>query len=149
MRSVKASRCMNVDHRAEALRWLSFAVGDLEAARSHRGRHVRPRIVAFEAQQCAEKALKAALILDGIEPRRTHDLEELRGRLPAGWRVKRHPSDLARLSDYAAESRYPDDLDPVTPIQSAMAVRQAIAVLKVIRAEFDRRGVDTRRLVGR
>ena len=70
---------MSVDHRAEALRWLSFAVGDLEAARSHRGRHVRRRIVAFEAQQCAEKAVKAALILEGIEPRRTHDLAELRG----------------------------------------------------------------------
>ena len=146
---MKASRCMSVDHRAEALRWLRFAIGDLEAARSHRGRHVRPRIVAFEAQQCAEKALKAALILEGIEPRRTHDLEELRGRLPDSWRVKKHPSDLARLSDYAAESRYPDDLDPVTPIQSAVAVRQAIAVLNRVRADFDRRGVLTGTLVGR
>jgi HEPN domain-containing protein len=139
---------MSVHRQTEALRWLSFAIGDLEAARSHHGRHVRPRIVAFEAQQCAEKALKAALILEGIEPRRTHDLEELRGRLPAGWRIKTHPSDLARLSDYAAESRYPDHIEPVTPIQSAVAVRQAIAVLKVIRVDFDRRGVDTGRLVG-
>jgi HEPN domain-containing protein len=140
---------MSVDHAAEALRWLSFAIGDLEAARSHRGHHVRPRIVAFEAQQCAEKALKAALILEAIEPRRTHDLEELRGRLPAGWRVKTRPSDLARLSDYAAESRYPDDLQPVTPLQSAIAVRQAIALLKVIRVDFERRGVDTAKVVGR
>lgn len=140
---------MSVDREIEALRWLSFAIGDLEAARSHRGHHVRPRIVAFEAQQCAEKALKAALILEGIEPRRTHDLEELRGRLPAGWRVKTHPSDLARLSDYAAESRYPDDIEPVTPLQSAVAVRQAMAVLKAIRDDFDRRGVITKKLVGR
>lgn len=139
---------MSVDHQAEALRWLSFAVGDLEAARSHRGRHVRPRIVAFEAQQCAEKALRAALILEGIEPRRTHDLEELRGRLPVGWRVKTRPSDLARLSDYAAESRYPDHIEPVTPIQSAVAVRQAMAVLKSIRGDFARRGVDTSNVVG-
>jgi HEPN domain-containing protein len=140
---------MSVDHATEALRWLSFAIGDLEAARSHRGRHIRPRIVAFEAQQSVEKALKAALILEGIEPRRTPDLEELRGRLPAGWRVKTRPSDLARLSDYAAESRYPDDLDPVTPIQSAVAVRQAIAVLKSIRLDFQRHGVDSTQVVGR
>ena len=66
--------------------------------------------------------MKAALILEGIEPRRTHDLEELRGRLPDSWRVKKHPSDLARLSDYAAESRYPDDLDPVTPILSLIHI---------------------------
>ena len=39
-------------------------------------RHRTPRIVAFEAQQCAEKALKAALLLDGIEPRRTSILDE-------------------------------------------------------------------------
>lgn len=143
------SPCMSVDHATEALRWLSFAIGDLEAARSHRGHHVRPRIVAFEAQQAAEKALKAALILEGIEPRRTHDLEELRERLPAGWRVKARFSGLARLSDYAAESRYPDDLDPVTPIQSATAVRQAIAILKSIRADFERRGFDTTGVVAR
>lgn len=42
---------MSVEHAPEALRWLSFAIGDVEAARSHRGHHVRPRIVAFEAQQ--------------------------------------------------------------------------------------------------
>jgi HEPN domain-containing protein len=140
---------MSVEHAAEALRWLSYAIGDLEAARSHGGRHVRPRIIAFEAQQAAEKALKAALILDGIEPRRTHDLEDLRDRLPDGWAVKGRIRSLARLSDYAAESRYPDDLDPVTPIQSAVAVRQAIAVLKSIREDFGRRGIDTGKLVGR
>lgn len=140
---------MSVEHAVEALRWLSYAIGDLEAARSHGGRHVRPRIVAFEAQQAAEKALKAALILEGIEPRRTHDLEDLRDRLPDRWAVKRRIRSLARLSDYAAESRYPDDLNPVTPIQSAVAVRQAIAVLKSIRDDFDRRGVDTAKLVGR
>lgn len=134
---------MNVDHVAEALHWLSFAVGDLQAARSHRGRHVRPRIVAFEAQQAAEKALKAALILDGIEPRRTHDLDDLRDRLPDAWRIKRHLPDLARLSDYAAESRYPDNIAPVTAIQSATAVRQAVAVVRWIREDFERRGVPT------
>lgn len=140
---------MNVEHAAEALRWLSFAIGDLEAARSHGGRHVRPRIVAFEAQQAAEKALKAALIVEGLEPRRTHDLEDLRDRLPPGWRVKTRVASLARLSDYAAESRYPDDLDPVTPIQAATAVRQAIAIVDSIRTDFERRGVDTTRVVAR
>ena len=134
---------MNVDHVAEALHWLSFAIGDLQAARSHRGRHVRPRIVAFEAQQAADKALKAALILDGIEPRRTHDLDDLRDRLPDAWHIKRHLPDLARLSDYAAESRYPDNIAPVTAIQSATAVRQAVAVVRWIREDFERRGVPT------
>ncbi len=137
---------MRVEHSREALRWLSFAVGDLEAARSRHGRSVRPRIVAFHAQQAAEKALKAALILEGIEPRRAHDLDDLRDRLPGVWRVHRRMPDLGRLSDYAAESRYPDDITPVTPIQSATAVRQAIAVVRLIREDFERRGVDTGQL---
>lgn len=131
---------MSGDTRREALRWLSFALGDLEAARSRR--RVRPRIVAFQAQQAAEKALKAALILERIDPRRTHDLDDLRDRLPAGWRVKLRLPDLSRLSDYAAESRYPDDMTPVSPIQAATAVRQATAVVRWVREDFERRGVD-------
>lgn len=123
--------------------WLGFALGDLEAARSQRGRRVRPRIVAGHAQQAAEKALKAALVLEGILPPRTHDLDDLRNRLPAGWRVKRRHPDLARLTDHAVESRYPDNIAPVTPIQSATAVRQANAVVRLVREEFDRRGVST------
>jgi len=131
------------DHVAEARRWLAYALGDLAASRSHGARHVRPRIVAFEAQQAAEKALKAALIVEGIPPPRTHDLDALRYRLPDGWSVKRRPRDLARLSDYAAEARYPDDLTPVTSLQSANAVRQAMAVIRLVRADFERRGIDT------
>lgn len=137
---------MSGDTELEALRWLGFALGDLEAARSRRGRPVRPRIVAFQAQQAAEKAVKAALILDGIEPRRTHDLDDLRERLPSGWRLKLRMPNLGRLSDYAAESRYPDDMTPVTAIQSATAVRQAIAVVHLIREDFERRGIDTNRI---
>jgi HEPN domain-containing protein len=116
-RCERASRSMSDETEHEALRWLGFALGDLEAARSRGGRPVRPRIVAFQARQAAEKALKAALILDGMAPRRTHDLDDLRERLPAGWRLKLRMRDLGRLSDYAAESRYPDDMTPVTAIQ--------------------------------
>jgi HEPN domain-containing protein len=140
---------MSSETEAEAIRWLGFALGDLEAARSQPGRHVRPRIVAFQAQQAAEKALKAALILEGMEPRRTHDLDDLRDRLPADWQVKRRMPDLGRLSDYAAESRYPDDMTPVTAIQSATAVRQAIAVVRLVREDFDRHGIPTSRIAPR
>ncbi len=134
---------MNGDRAPDALLWLGFAIGDLEAARSQPGRHVRPRIVAFHSQQAAEKALKAALVLAGVDPPRTHDLNDLRNRLPGGWRVKGSPSDLGRLSSFATDSRYPDDITPVTPIASATAVRQAATVVRVVREDFERRGVST------
>ena len=101
---------MSGDRAPDALMWLGFAIGDLEAARSQPGRHVRPRIVAFH-------------------------------RLPDGWRVKRSPPDLGRLSAFATDSRYPDDIEPVSPIESATAVRQAMAVVRVVREDFERRGV--------
>ena len=138
------------DERAQdALRWLAYALGDLEAAQSQRGRHVRPRIVATLAQQAAEKSLKAALVIDGADPPKSHDLDDLRNRLGASWRVKHRFPDLARLSRYASESRYPDDIEPVTPIQSATAVRQAVAVVRIVREDFDRHGVPTAKVAPR
>jgi HEPN domain-containing protein len=134
---------MDDDPVADALIWLAYALGDLEAARSQPGRRVRPRIVANLAQQAAEKAIKAAIVLDGADPPKSHDLDDLRNRLQPRWRVKRRFPDLARLSRYATESRYPDDIAPVTPIQSATAVRQAVAVVRTIREDFDRSGVPT------
>jgi hypothetical protein len=44
------------------------------------------------------------------------------------------------------ESRYPDDLTPVTPIQAATLVRQAVAVVRSVREDFERRGVSTAQL---
>lgn len=134
---------MNVDRDRDALTLLGYALGDLEAARSQPGRHVRPRIVAFNAQQATEKALKAALTLSGINVPKTHDLDDLRRRLPPDWRVKRQSVDLSSLSDFAVDSRYPDDIAPVTPLQSATAVRQAIAIVRHVREDFERRGVST------
>ncbi|MEX2547682.1 MAG: HEPN domain-containing protein, partial [Chloroflexota bacterium] len=122
---------------------LSYALGDLSAARAQRGRHVRPRIVAFHAQQAAEKALKAALVLSDIEPARRHDLEELRNGLTRDWRVKEIPADLTRLSRYGVAVRYPDDFAAVSALQSATAVRQAMAVVRLVRQDFERRGVPT------
>ena len=134
---------MSDEQEHDALMWLGFALGDLEAARSRPGRQVRPRIVAFSAQQAAEKALKAALTLSGIEAPKTHDLDDLRRRLPPDWTVRGRPVDLSSLSDFAVDSRYPDDIAPVTPLQSATAVRQAITVIRHVRDGFHERGAST------
>ncbi len=132
-----------MDEREDALTWLGFALAGLAAARSQSGRRVRPRIVAFHAQQAAEKAIKAALVLSDITPVRSHDLDELRNALPNDWWVKRRPVHLTRLSGYGVAIRYPDDVTPITPLQSATAVRQAMAVVRIIREDFERRGVPT------
>lgn len=137
---------MSDDRVEDALEWLAFAADDLGAARSQRGRHVRPRHVANLAQQSAEKALKAAVILGGRVPPKTHDLEHLRRLLPTAYQSARRPADLARLSTYGVRARYPDNAIQVTAIESAVAVRQAIAVLRAVAEDFERDGVSDPRL---
>ena len=104
---------------------------------------MRARIVAFHAQQAAEKALKAALVLDGIHPPPKHDLDELRVLLPPAWRVKKHPRSLTRLADYGVDAKYPDHAIQVRPADAGVAVRQAIAVVRLVREDFERRGTRT------
>lgn len=66
-------------------------------------------VACFHAQQAAEKALKSAMCLLGLEFRRTHDLEELAGQLgDAGFPPSTVVDDLRRLTPYAVEFRYDD-----------------------------------------
>ena len=131
------------DDETYAREWLSYALGDLRAARGGRRAEMRARIVANLAAQAAEKALKAALVLEGKRPRASHDLEELRRALPSGWKVKNSPRSLERLGDYAVEARYPDNAIQVRPVDAGVAVRQAMAVIRLVSEEFERQGVRT------
>ncbi|NWG31092.1 MAG: HEPN domain-containing protein [Rhodocyclaceae bacterium] len=67
--------------------------------------------VCFHAQQAAEKAIKAVMCLRGFEYRRTHDLEELAGMLiDRGETLPVDLMDLRRLTPYAVEFRYDDEI---------------------------------------
>lgn len=99
----------------EAYRWLRFSAEDLNVA--HRlltGDPSVPRHVCWLAQQSAEKALKAALVLEGIEFPYSHDLDALRNLLPDGWSIREDLPDLAELTEWAVEARYPGDWPEAT-----------------------------------
>ena len=94
----------------EAQRWLRFATEDLDAARRMLAdRSSAPRHVCWHAQQAAERALKAALVLDGIDFPFTHDLNALRNLLPASWTVRAENVDMAELTEWAVQARYPGE----------------------------------------
>jgi HEPN domain-containing protein len=84
----------------------------------------------FDAQQAAEKAIKAVFIARGLRFPYTHDLDRLLGLLSkAGIRVPKYVEQSDWLTPFAAEARYPGISGPVTKPQQRRAVRLATAVL--------------------
>ncbi|GAB4581455.1 MAG: hypothetical protein Fur0022_42020 [Anaerolineales bacterium] len=69
--------------------------------------------VCYLAQQAAEKALKAILVLLDMKHPYTHDLDRLREMIPAGWRVKTAYPKLYALTIWAVETRYPADMPDI------------------------------------
>ena len=126
----------------EARRWMRFAWEDLDAAhRSLSERSSAPRHVCMFAQQSAEKAIKGALTLEGIEFPYTHDLNTVRNMLPVGWSVRDTHPNLSDLTIWAVESRYPGDWDEPTWDDAIRAERMAREVYESISAEFGARGM--------
>jgi len=129
---------------AEARRWLAYARSDLDAAQELLQKpDSYPRQACFLAQQAAEKVFKAALIFAGINVPRSHDLDALRNLLPEGWRVKAEHPDLASLSVWAVEARYPSDSPEAVEADAQTAAQQAQAVWETICADLTERGLDT------
>jgi HEPN domain-containing protein len=128
---------------AEALRWLRFAKEDLSTAVRLLGEDPPvPRHVCLLAQQSVEKVLKAALVLEGVDFPFRHDLDALRNLLPDSWAVRHEHPDLAELTEWAIEARYPGDWPEATVEDAQRATAQARAVYGSIVQEFARRGMD-------
>ena len=126
----------------EAKRWLQFAAEDLEIAqRLLAQRPSAPRYVCWLSQQAAEKALKAALLLEAIDYPYTHDLNVLLNLLPDSWPVRVDQSSLVDLSGWAVEARYPGEWPEPTEADAIRAESEARAVRNAVAAEFRRRGL--------
>ena len=126
----------------EARLWLQFSREDLDGAILLLATNSTvPRLVCWLAQQAAEKALKAALVCEEEDIAYTHDLEALAILLPETWAVGVLPEELARLSPWAVEARYPGEWTQPSESDAAQAMEMARQVYDSIEAEFRRRGV--------
>ena len=85
--------------KQEALRWLRFSGEDISAAFYLANKADAPRHVCWHCRQAAEKALKAALVLEEIDFPSTHDLNTLQNLLPEVWTTQNAYSDLAKLTE--------------------------------------------------
>ena len=95
------------------LEWIRYASDDLFTAR-HMFEDVYPKrlgISVWHSQQCAEKALKAFLVANDIDPPKIHNLNrlgELCGNIDGEFFQIEIP--CAKLNPLGAEIRYPNEL---------------------------------------
>lgn len=108
--------------------WLNRANSNLARAKS-RVPSIYLDDLCFDAQQAAEKAIKAVMILRDIGFPYTHDLTHLMSLLEAsGQIIPGAVRRAATLTRYAVQSRYPS-LEPVTEEEYIEALEIAEAVV--------------------
>jgi HEPN domain-containing protein len=113
------------------LAWLQRARSDIQVGRAAlRTEGVMPEDVCFHAQQCAEKALKALLLHMEIAFPKTHAIEVLLDLLKAhGVSIPGGVDEAFELSEYAVQTRYPGEWEPVTRSEARHALERAALVL--------------------
>lgn len=123
------------DVRALEVRgWLLRASEDLRAGQ-HDLTAVPPLLndVAFHAQQCAEKSMKAFLVYGERPFRKTHNLTELGG---AVARLDPAMSDLMRsaslMTEFAWRFRYPGEVVSISHSDAIRAIELAAQVLAAV-----------------
>lgn len=109
--------------------WVAKAEGDYTSARREIAAPVSPNfdVVAFLAQQCAEKYLKAVLVEAGIAFPKTHDLEAILNLvlpLQPGWAPLR--PDLQSLTSLGIEVRYPGVCASASDAAKALATAETV-----------------------
>ena len=110
--------------------WLNRARSNLALA-EHRISGAYLEDLCFEAQQAAEKAIKAVLISIEVQYPYVHDLARLLSLLDvAGVSIPDTVRNAAELTPFALITRYPGVTRPVTEPDYLAAVKTAVAVVR-------------------
>jgi HEPN domain-containing protein len=124
--------------------WLAFADEDIRMAEvaMKLKSNVPYRIIAFHAQQCAEKYLKAYLVYHNVEFPYTHSIRRLLDLCAeyADW--VNSIVDAKELTPYATTARYPGEDEAVTPAEADSAVKLANRVRQTVRTALKDLGLD-------
>ena len=103
--------------------WLKRARSNLIRAGQSKHEKVFWEDLCFDAQQAAEKAIKALLVFHNMPFRFVHDIAELLTVLENnGIELPENIRTSAELTDYAVGTRYPGPMEPVTEEEYKKAV---------------------------
>ncbi len=117
--------------REASHRWLRYAEGNLARAKQEKPEVTPWEYMCFDAQQAAEKAVKAVLVFHEIEFPRTHELGELLALAhQAGEQIPEDLWEASSLSRYATHARYPGEERPITENDYGEAVTIAENVVR-------------------
>jgi HEPN domain-containing protein len=127
----------------KVLEWVSFADDDLRLAEHslQMGVECPYRLVGYHAQQCAEKYLKAYLVLSGIDFPPTHNIARLVELCPEDLNRRVILREAAWLTTFSTTARYPGEGSQATADEARRAIRIASQVRQVVRDTMVREGV--------
>ena len=123
----------NEEAMTVAREWIAKAESDLKsAAHLIKMKDCPTDAVCFHAQPCVEKCIKALLVAQGSEFRKTHDVGELVVLLPPRLRPRLDEKEQDKLTEYATVTRYPGNYEPISLGEAKQAVRIARRVRREI-----------------
>jgi HEPN domain-containing protein len=116
----------------DPIEWLNRAVANLERSKAEIPlSHIYYEDFCFDAQQAAEKAIKAVMLALGVRFPYIHDLAELVDLVAkTGRRIPKAVKEADRLTRFAVVTRYPGVVEPVTREEYHRAVKIAEAVVR-------------------
>ena len=109
--------------------WINRAKSCLALAKEFDNEDIYREDLCFQAQQAAEKAVKAVMVYLSIEPPHTHNFNVLLLRLKEKISIPDYILKVIDLNDYAIQTRYPGDYTPVGKAEYEEVVRIAESVV--------------------
>lgn len=113
-------------------KWIQFADEDLRLAEHalKLSSGCPYRLIAYHAQQCAEKYIKAFLVFHEIEFPYTHNLRKLLQL--CGEDIRQTLEDADSLTPFAVTTRYPGIDEEVSKLEALSAIKIAKTVKRQI-----------------
>jgi len=128
----------------KVVQWLSLADEDLNLA-SHAlglGAQSPYRLIAYHAQQCAEKCLKAFLVYHNVDFPYTHNIRRLMEFCAEHAEWTDTLKGAEELTPYAITARYPGEEVEITESEAKRAIDLARQVRSQVRTALEKLGVE-------